>query len=109
TGIHQFLTTPGAPVPLTEPTKGRFLLDPNPAITRAGLVEDLARQLDASKIDDDIAFLVADTPVETPFARSLPIIDALPWHEKKLRARLKDLGAGPVDIRRRGLAGDDRQ
>ena len=31
---------PGDPVPLREP--GEYLLDPNPAVTRAGLVEDLA-------------------------------------------------------------------
>ena len=38
---------PGDPVPVTEP--GEYLLDPNPAVTRAGLVEDLARSL----ADDD--------------------------------------------------------
>lgn len=106
TGTHQLQPAPGNPVPLTEPRAGHFLLDPNPAVTRAGLVEDLARLHGASKIDEDIAFLISDSPVETPFARSLPIIDALPWHERHLRARLKELDAGPVDIRRRGLAGD---
>jgi len=106
TGIHQLQAVPGDPVSLTGPQAGHFLLDPNPAVTRAGLVEDLARYLGARKIDDDIAFLISGSPMKTPFARSLPIVDALPWHEKKLRARLKELGAGPVDIRRRGLAGD---
>ena len=40
------LPHPGAPVPLREP--GEYLLDPNPAVTRAGLVEDLARRLATS-------------------------------------------------------------
>ena len=35
--------TPVHPDPVTEP--GEYLLDPNPAVTRAGLVEDLARSL----------------------------------------------------------------
>lgn len=30
----------------------------------------------------------------------------MPWHEKQLRRFLREIDAGPVDIRRRGLAGD---
>lgn len=105
-GVHHLRPVPGPPVPLTAPGPGGWLLDPNPAVTRAGLVEDLARHLGAAKIDEEIAFLVADHPVETPFARFLPIIDALPWHERQLKRQLRDLDAGPVDLRRRGLAGD---
>ncbi|HEV2529024.1 MAG TPA: class I SAM-dependent methyltransferase [Thermomicrobiales bacterium] len=98
---------PGDPVPVGEP-RG-WLLDPNPAVTRAGLVEDLARTIGASKIDDQVAFLTADRPVETPFARTLRVLDSLPWHEKVIAARLRELGIGGVDIRRRGLAGDVEQ
>ena len=105
-GTHQLRPVTGDPVTVVEPAPDTWLLDPNPAVTRAGLVEDLARSVGASKIDDEIGFLVADHPVESPFARALPIIDAMPWHEKRLKKRLQDLGAGPIDVRRRGLAGD---
>jgi hypothetical protein len=98
------LPMPGDPVPIAPP--GAFLLDPNPAVTRAGLVEDLARDLDAWKIDDQIAFLSLDRDVRTPFARTLRVIDSLPWHHKEIAARLRALGIGAVDIRRRGLPGD---
>jgi hypothetical protein len=93
-------------VPLREP--GEYLLDPNPAVTRAGLVEDLARTLggDIAKIDPQIAFLTLDRPAQTPFARTLRVLESAPWHEKRFAARLRDLGIGAVDIRRRGLAGD---
>lgn len=104
--IHRLLPCPGDPIPLREPTPGQWLLDPNPAVTRAGLVEDLARTVGAAKIDDEIGFLVTDHPVETPFARSLRIVGSMPWHEKQLRRFLREIDAGPVDIRRRGLAGD---
>jgi hypothetical protein len=33
-------------------------------------------------------------------------VDSFPWHEKRLKRRLQELEAGPVDVRRRGLAGD---
>ncbi|HEY3881637.1 MAG TPA: class I SAM-dependent methyltransferase, partial [Trebonia sp.] len=97
---------PGDPVPLREP--GEYLLDPNPAVTRAGLVEDLARDLggDIAKIDPQIAFLTLDADVRTPFARTLRVWHSAPWHEKQFAKRLRELDVGAVDIRRRGLAGD---
>ncbi|HEY2206063.1 MAG TPA: class I SAM-dependent methyltransferase [Pseudonocardia sp.] len=91
-------------VPVAPP--GGYLLDPNPAVTRAGLVADLARRLGAWKIDPMIAFLSADAPLRTPFGRSLRVLDSGPWREKELAARLRAVDAGAVDIRRRGLAGD---
>ncbi len=117
---HALVACPGDPVPVTEP--GEYLLDPNPAVTRAGLVEDLARSLrrdgdgqgggqgdgdgDVSKIDPQIAFLTLNRPVQTPFARTLRVLDSAPWNEKRFARRLRELGIGAADIRRRGLAGD---
>lgn len=97
---------PGDPVPLREP--GEYLLDPNPAVTRAGLVEDLARDLgaDTAKIDPQIAFLTLDRRVTTPFARTLRVLHSAPWNEKQFAKRLRHLDVGAADIRRRGLAGD---
>jgi len=92
------------PVPLAPP--GAFLFDPNPAVTRAGLVADLARRIGAWQIDPMIAFLSADAPAITPFARTLRVVESAPWHEKRFAARLRELGIGAADIRRRGLAGD---
>ena len=56
----EFLAVPGDPVNCRAP--GGYLLDPSPAITRAGLVEDLARTLGAWKIDPMIAFLSRQEP-----------------------------------------------
>jgi hypothetical protein len=107
---HTLTSAPGEhgghadPVDVGEP--GEYLLDPSPAVTRAGLVEDLARLLGARKIDPRIAFLTADREVATPFARTLRVVESAPWNEKRFAARLRELGVGAVDIRRRGLAGD---
>jgi SAM-dependent methyltransferase len=95
---------PGPPVPVGQP--GEYLLDPSPAVTRAGLVEDLARQVGAWKIDPQIAFLATRASVSTPFARTLRVVDSAPWHERAFAARLRELGVGAADLRRRGLAGD---
>lgn len=98
-GLHDTADVPVAP-------PGEFLLDPNPAVTRAGLVADLASRLGAWKIDPMIAFLAADNQIRTPFARTLRVLESAPWHERRFARRLRELGIGAVDIRRRGLAGD---
>jgi hypothetical protein len=85
---------------------GEYLLDPSPAVTRAGLVRDLAVLTGGRQIDDQIAFLSADVPLVSPFGRSLRVLDSGPWNQKKLPGRLRAAGAGSVDIRRRGLAGN---
>jgi uncharacterized membrane protein YgcG len=141
-GAQTLVAFPGGPVPVTEP--GEYLLDPNPAVTRAGLVEDLARSLrdgggggggdgdgggggggdgggsasggsasgtgrhggTVAKIDPQIAFLTVNWPAQTPFARTLRVLDSAPWNEKRFAKRLRELGIGAADIRRRGLAGD---
>ncbi|MGH3606566.1 MAG: class I SAM-dependent methyltransferase [Pseudonocardiaceae bacterium] len=101
---HMLLPLHGDEVEHRDP--GEFLLDPNPAVTRAGLVEDLTRSLGAWKIDSQIAFLSNDHPLRTPFARTLRVLDSGPWEQKALKPRLRALDIGSVDIRRRGLAGD---
>lgn len=85
---------------------GAHLLDPDPAVTRAGLVEELARRLGAWKIDERVAFLSADTALRTPFGRSYRVEASLPWQLKRLRAVLREHGIGAVDVRKRGSAVD---
>lgn len=100
----QLLPLPGDPVACAAP--GGYLLDPDPAVTRAGLVAELARELGAWKIDERVAFLSADRPLATPFGR-LYVVDAvLPFALKALRAHLRARGIGAVDVRKRGSAVD---
>jgi predicted RNA methylase len=95
---------PGPDVTVTGP--GEYLLDPNPAVTRAGLVEELARTVGGWKIDQRIAFIATNHPAKTPFARTLRVLESAPWNERDFARRLRALGIGSADIRRRGLAGD---
>ena len=106
-GGYTLTSSSAPPAPLAAP--GGYLLDPNPAVTRAGLVQQLASQLGAWQIDPMIAFLSADRPLRTPFGRALRVLESAPWHEKEFARRLRALGVGTADIRRRGLAGDVQQ
>ena len=103
-GRDTLVASPGEPVPAGEP--GEYLLDPSPAVTRAGLVADLARAVGGWQLDPRIAFLAAKQEVATPFARTLRVVDSAPWNEKRFARRLRELGVGAADLRRRGLAGD---
>ena len=85
---------------------GAFVVDPSPAVTRAGLVRRLAADIGAWQIDARIAFLSADVPPVTPFGRTLRVLASLPFSVKELAAQLRRLDIGTVDLRRRGLAGD---
>jgi hypothetical protein len=106
---HTLVASTGAmaPVPVSDP--GEYLLDPNPAVTRAGLVAELAHELGAWQLDPMIAFLSLDRPASTPFARTLRVLASQPWREREVAAKLRELGVGAADIRRRGLAGDVQQ
>jgi hypothetical protein len=97
---------PSEAVPVSPP--GQYLLDPDPAVTRASLVEALAHSLGADvwKIDADIAFLSSAREVHTPFARTLAVDASLPWNLKRLREALRARQIGVVDIRKRGSAVD---
>ena len=89
-----------------EPMPGQWLHDVNPAVTNAGMVWELAEAIEANLIDSQIGFLVSDSPATSPFSTSYRVLEVLPWHEKRVKQALVALDAGPVDIRRRGLAGD---
>jgi hypothetical protein len=95
-------STPTPPVR----SPGSYVLDPSPAVTRAGAVADLAAALDAWQIDPRIAFLSADSPLRTPFGRCLQVVASLPFGVKPLAAELRRLDIGTIELRRRGLAGD---
>ena len=97
---------PGDSVPIRDAVSGDWLHDVNPAVTNAGLVEDLARELNADRIDAEIGFLVSDRHIDHPMVTSWRVLDVVPWHEKRIKQVLASLDIGPIDIRRRGLPGD---
>jgi hypothetical protein len=113
-GVSRATVLPGGDTLVADPATpsariaapGKFLIDPSPAITRAGAVADLAALLGCWQIDPRIAFLSADLPVHSPFGRTLVVEASLPFGVKPVGAELRRLGVASVDIRRRGLAGD---
>jgi len=79
-----------------------YLIEPDAAVIRAHLVQQLAAQLGATKIDETIAFLTAPTPPATPLARTYEVEAAFPFQLKRLRAYLRERQIGRVTIKKRG-------
>jgi len=83
-----------------------YLVEPDPAVMRAGLVRRLASQLGARQIEPDLALLTTPGAVETPFGRCYQIAEVLPSGLKPLRQALRARGIGPVTLKKRGSAID---
>lgn len=82
---------------------GRFLYEPDGAVIRAGLVTAVASLVGGGLVDRHIAYVTADRPTSTPFARGYEVLDRLPFHEKPLRAALHARDIGRLTIKKRGV------
>jgi hypothetical protein len=97
---HTLTNQPHPEIPISEPLA--YLYEPDGAVIRAHLVEELAHQIGAYKIDDNIAYLTSDTAQPTPFARCFQIETFFPFQLKQLRSYLRAHQIGRVTIKKRG-------
>jgi len=102
-GTADSLRLSGLPAPPVEPPHA-YLLEPDPAVIRAGLFGELAARLDVHlyRLDESIAYLTADAWIESPWVRVWRIRDWLPFNLKRLRAMLQAAGIGRVTVKKRG-------
>lgn len=83
---------------------GRWIIDPDKAVVRAGLVRHYARRHGMWQLDPDIAYLSADRlPAGV---RGFEVLDRVPFQERRLRAALRALDCGPLEILVRGVRVD---
>jgi hypothetical protein len=110
--------TDGAPVELTGSTPntdvpvgaiGDYLYDPCGAVIRAQLLATLAGQLEAVTISPEIAYLSNQSGVETPFAQRFRVREVLPLDQRTIAQRMKELGIGTLEIKKRGVDIDPAQ
>jgi hypothetical protein len=83
---------------------GGWLVDPDGAIVRAGLVRQYAARYGLHQLDPRIAYLAGDEPPAG--ARALRVLDEFRYTEKALRAELASRRVGRLEIRTRGLGID---
>jgi SAM-dependent methyltransferase len=94
------------PTPIVGPP-GPWVVEPDDAIIRAGLVARIAADLAGHLLDPRIAYVTtSDTPLPSPRYRRFEVLDQLPFSLKLLRERLRAAGAGDVTVKKRGMAID---
>ncbi len=80
---------------------GEWIIDPDGAVVRAGLVRQYACRHGLGQLDEHIAYLTGDTP--PPGIRAFRILEHGHYSEKSLRATLRRLDIGRLEILVRGL------
>lgn len=80
-----------------------YLCEPDPAILRAGLVQDVASAIDGTMLDTTIAYLSTDVAPQSPWVRAWHVRDWMPFNLKKLRAYLRERDIGRVTVKKRGF------
>lgn len=83
---------------------GGYLYEPDGAVIRAGLVADVALDLDGHLLDEHIAYICAPELRDTPFARAYRVQEILPFNVKTLKQWVKNNGIGVLDIKKRGIS-----
>jgi hypothetical protein len=81
---------------------GEWLVDPDGAVVRAGLVRHYAARHGLGQLDARIAYLTGDTPPAD--TRAFRVLDHGRYSEKALRATLRKFDVGALEILVRGLA-----
>lgn len=80
---------------------GEWLVDPDGAVVRAGLVRQFAATLRFGQLDEHIAYLTGDT--EPAGVRAFRVLESGHYTEKALRQTLRRRGVGRLEILVRGL------
>ncbi|MCU1645358.1 MAG: putative S-adenosylmethionine-dependent methyltransferase [Nocardia sp.] len=93
--------TDADPDEIPEQEPGKFIVDPDGAIVRAGLVRHYAAKHGLWQLDPRIAYLTGDFVPEG--VRGFRILDRMEFREKPLRAELHRRECGPLEILTRGV------
>ncbi len=80
-----------------------WVFDPDPALSRSGLLPGLAQSLGLSALVPGVTLLTGPSRVESPFLAPYRVLDTSPADEKHLRRYVTDHAVGRLDIKPRGL------
>ena len=69
---------------------GKFVLDPDPAVVRSGLIDVVCDRHGLKRLDDEEEYLTSDFRPETTFVTAFEVEAVLPNNQKKLRTYLRE-------------------
>lgn len=80
---------------------GRWLYEPDPALSRSGLLDAFARSHDLGRIGADLPYLTCEEYLATPWLEAFEVMAVHPLDLKKLRKLVDAEGLGPVQVKHR--------
>jgi hypothetical protein len=101
TGAPEWTITGTEPDDCPVRPPGEWIIDPDGAVVRAGLVRHYAAAHGLGQLDERIAYLTGDTP--PPGIRAFRVLEHGHYTEKSLRSALRARHIGRLEILVRGL------
>ena len=80
-----------------------YLFEPDPAVIRAHLVQQLAADLNAALIDPQIAYLIGPNPILSPFSECYPIMEKFTYSRRTLQDVINRHDVGRLIVKKRGV------
>lgn len=82
---------------------GRYLIEPDNAVVRAGLVTEVSPESELWLLDEHTAYLSADEPVVTPLAACFEVVEVLDYDIAVLRSYVSQHRIGTLEIKKRAI------
>jgi hypothetical protein len=103
TGRHEIVSETFESEPADVLPLKQFIYEPDNAVVRSHLIADLAREVGASLISREIAYLSSDKEIYSPMMRGFRVVDEMAFDRKKLKAYLRERNIGTLEIKKRGV------
>ena len=103
TGRHEIVSETFESEPADVAPLKQFIYEPDNAVVRSHLIADLAREVGASLISREIAYLSSDKEIDSPMMRGFRVVDEMAFDRKKLKAYLRERNIGRLEIKKRGV------
>lgn len=99
-GEHRIEASPEASnMPVAAP--GHFVLEPDGAVIRARAIDQISPA--TWLLGPGVAYLSTDEPISTVFASCFEVLETLDFHQKTLKAWVRDNEVGVLEIKKRAV------
>jgi hypothetical protein len=82
---------------------GELIFDPDPALSRAGLLDGFAQAHGLARLADGIDYLTSDFMLFSPFVQAFHVLDVCPLDRRQLRRLIAKNQIGTLEIKVRGV------
>ena len=79
-----------------------YVYEPDNAVVRSHLIAVLAEETRTHSFSPEIAYLTSSELISNEWLRGYRVLENLAFDRKKLKARIRELGIGVLEIKKRG-------